>query len=177
MLLEAVPPSPAAEFEALFRAVAPGVRRFVARTVGPDAADDVVNETFATAWRRWADLPCDEGMRRAWIYRTAHHEIGHALRSRGRRQRTAERAASHRDQQPDETERVLGDDRVTRLLAGLPDTDRDALELVVWGGLTPSEAAFALGCSATAMRARLMRARRRVEKALGDEQVSQGVRP
>ncbi|RHA43547.1 RNA polymerase sigma factor [Cellulomonas rhizosphaerae] len=177
MLLEAVPSSPAAEFEALFRAVAPGVRRFVARTVGPDAADDVVNETFATVWRRWSELPCDEGMRRAWIYKTAHYECGHALRSRGRRQRTADRVAAGRHVLPDETERVLGDDRVTRLLADLPATDRDALELVVWGGLTPSEAAFALGCSPTAMRARLMRARRRVEKALGDEQVRQGVRP
>ncbi|MDM7830619.1 RNA polymerase sigma factor [Cellulomonas edaphi] len=158
----------AASFEALFREVAPRVRRYVARTVGDDAADDVVSETFTTAWRRWAELPEDHGMRRAWIYRTAHYECAHALRSRSRRQHTAERAAARRELGDDPTDRVVGDDRVARVLAALPDTDRDALELVVWHALTPAEAAYALGCSPTAMRARLSRARRRLAAVLGE---------
>jgi RNA polymerase sigma factor (sigma-70 family) len=178
-VLDTVPPGPsgaAAAFEALFRDVAPGVRRFVTRTVGADTADDVVNETFTVVWRRWSELPADSGMRRAWIYRTAYYECGHALRSRTRILRTAERVAARRDVEDDETDRVLGDDRVARLLAGLPATDRDALELVVWHAMTPTEAAYALGCTPTAMRARLSRARRRLELALRDDATAPGVR-
>jgi len=179
-VLDTPPPCPAeaaAAFEAVFRDVAPGVRRFVSRTVGADNADDVVNETFTIVWRRWSELPTDPGMRRAWIYRTAHYECGHAMRSRARTLRTDGRAVNGRGVEDDATDRVLGDDRVARLLAGLSETDRDALELVVWHDMSPTEAAYALGCTPTAMRARLSRARRRLELALrADASISGGRR-
>ena len=48
--------------------------------------------------------------------------------------------------------------------ARLSDVEREAIELVDLAGLTPKEAADALGASAVVMRKRLSRARRRLRK-------------
>ena len=58
----------AAWFEDLYRTHHPAVLRYAVRRVGPDDADDVVSEVFATAWRRRTavgepPLP--------WLYRAA----------------------------------------------------------------------------------------------------------
>lgn len=48
----------------------------------------------------------------------------------------------------------------------LPDREREVLELVAYDGLTPKEAAFALGVTPNAVRLRLSRARRRMREML-----------
>src|SRR6185369_5728147 len=50
---------------ALFRSYRLGLLRFAARRVGWDAAQDVVGEVFATAWRRHQDIPT--GKEKAWL--------------------------------------------------------------------------------------------------------------
>jgi RNA polymerase sigma factor (sigma-70 family) len=52
-------------------------------------------------------------------------------------------------------------------LARLPAADRDVLLLVAAGGFTYQEAALALGVPAGTVSSRLVRARRKVRKALG----------
>lgn len=56
--------------------------------------------------------------------------------------------------------------RLWAALSGLSDSDRELLLLVAWEGLTPAEAAAALGISQTVARSRLHRARTRAMKAL-----------
>ena len=57
------------------------------------------------------------------------------------------------------------------MLDALGDEDQEILKLVAWDGLTPSQAAVALGISAVAARTRLHRARRRLASLLNaDEQ-------
>lgn len=58
------------------------------------------------------------------------------------------------------------DPAVTRALQTLTERDREALLLVAWEDLTPSQAARALGVNATAFRVRLLRARRRLAASL-----------
>ena len=53
-------------------------------------------------------------------------------------------------------------------LAALPERDREAILLHAWEGLSAPEAAEVLGCSATAYRLRLHRARRRLAAQLQD---------
>jgi DNA-directed RNA polymerase specialized sigma24 family protein len=60
-------------------------------------------------------------------------------------------------------------------LRELTGREREALMLVAWDGLTPAEAAVAAGCSATAFRVRLHRARRRVAARLGIEPATTNV--
>lgn len=54
-------------------------------------------------------------------------------------------------------------------LATLPQRDQEALRLVYWDGLQPSQAARAFGCSAVAMRVRLHRARAHLARTLADQ--------
>ena len=56
--------------------------------------------------------------------------------------------------------------RLRTALNVLADSDRELLLLVAWEGLTPAEAAVALGISPVAARTRLHRARRRARNAL-----------
>ncbi len=54
-------------------------------------------------------------------------------------------------------------------LARLAPREREALMLIAWEGLTPTQAASVLGESPGAFRARLHRARRRMEALLAAE--------
>jgi DNA-directed RNA polymerase specialized sigma24 family protein len=66
--------------------------------------------------------------------------------------------------------RVLDDDDVLRLeeaLDAIPAQDREALELVAFGGLGQEEAASALGVAPATFRMRLARARRRLRATAG----------
>jgi RNA polymerase sigma-70 factor (ECF subfamily) len=64
------------------------------------------------------------------------------------------------------TSSVVNDGAVVAALASLGQAERELLMLIAWEGLTPAEAAVALGCSANACRIRLHRARRKLEHAL-----------
>ena len=153
MLLGARSPAKAVAFEGLFRAMAPAIRRYATRQVGADLADDIVDDTFSVVWRRWSDLPEEAHLRRAWVYRVAHNAVSHAIRTRTRRQSLVTRV-QQTERAPHPADRVVGDDRVSRLLANLPAREREAMSLVVWDGLSASQAAFVLGCSTTAISSR-----------------------
>ncbi|HXQ00678.1 MAG TPA: sigma factor-like helix-turn-helix DNA-binding protein [Solirubrobacteraceae bacterium] len=58
---------------------------------------------------------------------------------------------------------------MTRALARLSDGDRELLLLIAWDGLSPAEAASALGLKPGTVRVRLLRARRRLTQALSRE--------
>jgi RNA polymerase sigma-70 factor (ECF subfamily) len=59
-----------------------------------------------------------------------------------------------------------------RALRTLSDLDREALLLVAWEDLTPSQAARSLGISPVAFRVRLLRARRRFQAGLEEAQAA-----
>lgn len=164
-----------ASFEALYRALAPQVRRYAERQVGADLADEVVVDAFTAVWRRRADLPAADDERRAWVFGVARL----TARAVARRHRDGLPAAPARLRErieADHADEVVGRDRVSRLLAALPPREREAMELTVWSGLTPAQAARVLGCSQTALTSRLARARRRLDAVLGAESASeQGV--
>lgn len=54
---------------------------------------------------------------------------------------------------------------VLAALAALSPTEREALLLIAWDGLTPTQAARIAGCTAAAFHLRLFRARRRLRAA------------
>jgi RNA polymerase sigma-70 factor (ECF subfamily) len=67
--------------------------------------------------------------------------------------------------------------RLRTALDGLAAADRELLLLVAWEGLTPAEAAAALGISPVAARSRLHRARKRAMKALQQSGPGSGTPP
>ena len=167
----------AAGFEALYRATASQVRRYAERQIGTDLAEDVVIETFTTVWSRRDVLPRAADEQRAWVFGVARLTLKAAAR-RARRAGSVvpEQAHEASGTAADHADLVVGRDRVDRLLAALPPREREAMELAVWAGLTPTQAAQVLGCSVTALTTRLARARRRLDALLGAEaSAEQGV--
>lgn len=112
------------------------------------------------AWRRLADVPVNDA--RPWLYVTARNLL-HA-----ERRASAQRATPVTDTPErgvDANYPSLGHDpHVAGALQALSACDREALLLVSWDDLTPTQAAAVVGISATAFRMRLLRARRRFQR-------------
>jgi RNA polymerase sigma-70 factor (ECF subfamily) len=92
------------------------------------------------------------------------------------RQRTiaARLAASEPSALPESSDGSDEPRTVLEALAGLHEKEREVLMLAAWEELSSSEAARVLGCSATAYRIRLHRARGRLRERLAE---SHGVEP
>ncbi|WP_084557231.1 RNA polymerase sigma factor [Hamadaea tsunoensis] len=152
-------------FEELYRAHYAELTRFAARRVGADTAGDVVAGTFLVAWRRLSEIPADHP--RAWLFATARLVIANELRARTRRDRLSARASAaapaHVDDHATEVDERV---RVRAVLAELSPADQEVLRLTEWEGLDVTEAALVLGCSRTALKVRLHRARRRFAQRL-----------
>ncbi len=135
------------------------------RTTAADA-DEVVSETFVVAWRRLDDIPAEP---LPWLLGVARNCLANINRSEGRQaalhRRLAETASVQSPEVVSSTEREASPavlDALGRLSAG----EREVLTVLAWEGLSPDEAAVALGCSRTAVYLRLHRARRRFSAAL-----------
>jgi RNA polymerase sigma factor (sigma-70 family) len=133
-----------------------------ARRRGSRDADGVAAEAMSIAWRRLADVPRDDPL--PWLYATARNLLLAERRAAGRAAGTAASEPSVPAHELHELDPQL--DRALRLLGS---ADREALLLVAWEDLTPSQSAHALGLNATAFRVRLLRARRRLRAALDEE--------
>jgi RNA polymerase sigma-70 factor, ECF subfamily len=165
------PEEDAAEaFGRCFRSCHAELHAFVARRIGAVAAEDVVAETFATVWQRWADIPRDLDGRRAWVFGVARNKLRDARRSAARRDRLTVRAAlTSREETDDPAESLVAAGQVQDLLADLPRAERDAMLLTVVAGLTCTEAAEVLACSVSAMTSRVSRARARLRGLVAED--------
>jgi RNA polymerase sigma-70 factor, ECF subfamily len=157
--------------EALFRrmceAHTAAVLAYALRRVPRDDAADVVAETFLVAWRRLDDV--DERSALPWLYAVARRVLLSQQRSTRRQHAIAERIASVEPSVGAETPQ--GSSRSRRLLdalAAMSEGDREVLMLAAWEELPSGDAARVLGCSATAYRIRLHRARRRLRERLAE---------
>jgi RNA polymerase sigma-70 factor (ECF subfamily) len=158
------------QFTEVFRTYYPHVITYVRRRVPVDRAPDIVENAFLAAWRHIGELPADP---LPWLYRAASFEIRNWRRSEGRVRRDLYLATSLLDQGylvADTADEVAYADRWTTAFAVLDEGDREVLRLVAWEDLSSEDAAAVLGCSITAFKVRLHRARRRlVRLAEADE--------
>jgi RNA polymerase sigma-70 factor, ECF subfamily len=155
-----------ARFDALFREHHPAVRAYARRRVPPEVVDDIVSETFLVVWRRLDDVP--EGPL-PWLLAVARNVVGTEWRGAARRERLWLKAQSGHVERCDPGEPEIADGRVLGALAVLKERDREALTLVAWDGLTPAQAAAALGEPSSRFRQRLHRAGRRLRAELAAE--------
>jgi len=129
-----------------------------ARRRGSRDADGIAAETMTVAWRRLADVPEDDP--RPWLYATARN----LLLAEARKAAPSAGAYAGEVQPAHELQEL--DPELDAALRALKAPDREALLLVAWEDLTPSQAANALGINPTAFRVRLLRARRRLRASL-----------
>ncbi|MFC9976257.1 RNA polymerase sigma factor [Spirillospora sp. NPDC127200] len=152
------------EFAAVYeRTYQPLLAYALRRCATPEDAADVVAETFATAWRRAAELPPGD-QARLWLYGAARRVL--ANHRRGELRHAARTAVLRAELAALAPAAPPGDSPVARVFAGLSGDDRELLALVAWEGLANAEIAQVLGCSRNAVSIRLHRARKRFARAL-----------
>jgi RNA polymerase sigma-70 factor (ECF subfamily) len=157
----------AVDREARFRRVCDAhtaaVLAYALRRTSREDAADVVAETFLVAWRRLDDV--DERTALPWLYGVARRVLLSQQRAARRQLAIAERFAAGL---PEVSETTFGSPRVLEALSALSETEREVLLLTAWEELSGADAAKVLGCSATAYRIRLHRARKRLRERLED---------
>jgi RNA polymerase sigma-70 factor (ECF subfamily) len=162
------------QFTVLFRRHAPHIQRYVVRRLGPDAADDIVADTFLLAFRQRGRYDPARTDARPWLYGIATNLIGRHRRAEIRLYRALARTGADPVCEPF-TDRV--DDRVSAghasplvaaALARLPAELRDTLLLAAWTNLSYEAIGLALGVPVGTVRSRLSRARARLRRTLGD---------
>jgi RNA polymerase sigma-70 factor (ECF subfamily) len=144
---------------------------FARRCAEPQVVADLTSETFVQAAGGFAGFDPRKGSARVWLFGIATHVFArHCAQAATGRAATA-RLAGRRALHDDEIEELAGridDERVGRELIercnALPESERAAIELVDLAGLTPKEAAVALGISRVVLRKRLSRGRTRLRK-------------
>ncbi|MFF0015765.1 RNA polymerase sigma factor [Streptomyces sp. NPDC005374] len=164
-------------FAVLFDRHADSVHRYAARRLGAEAAEDVMAETFTTAFQQRFRYNTDSADARPWLFGIATNLIGRHRRAEARRLKAFARLpATAPGAQGEETvaDRVaarVSAEAVRSELAGalarLPARHRDVLLLVAWADLGYEEVAAALGVPVGTVRSRLHRARRKLREALG----------
>ncbi len=161
-------------FALLFDRYSAMLYRYVSRRLGPQAAEDVVGETFLAAFGKRHRYDLSRPDARPWLFGIATKLVARHHRAEAARYRALRRAPLDGPAEGP-AERVA--DGVTALaarpalaaaLAALPRRDRDVLLLVAWGDLEYGQVAQALGVPVGTVRSRLFRARRKVRAALGD---------
>ncbi|MFC5833390.1 RNA polymerase sigma factor [Nonomuraea insulae] len=174
-------------FAEVFRRHASDITRYVTRRLGVDAADDVVAETFLTAFRQRELYDRSRPNARPWLYGIATNLIGRHVRTEVHQLRVLERTGTDPVTAPftDRSDDRISAEASRRSLAGalatLPKGHRDALLLVAWAGLTYPEVAQALDVRLGTVRSRINRAREKLRKELGGANpmtiISEGTRP
>jgi RNA polymerase sigma factor (sigma-70 family) len=167
-----------AEFEHVYRGNVDAVMSYFARRCAePQTVADLTSETFVRAAGAFESFDPGRGSARAWVFGIAGHVFARHCEHAANGRDATSRLAGHRALESDEIEELtarIDAERAGRALVErcgqLPELERAAVELVDVSGLTPKEAAAALGVSRVVLRKRLSRARARLRKEhLSDE--------
>ncbi|HEY6474860.1 MAG TPA: RNA polymerase sigma factor, partial [Acidimicrobiales bacterium] len=139
-------------FAALFERHAGSVQRYLVKRVGPDNAEDLLGETFVTAFRVRRAYDLARADARPWLFGIATNHARHFWRSELRRLSGIGAALSDGgttlDHSDEATSSVFfstqtGD--VAQALAHLDDAHLDVILLIAGPGFTYEEVAEALG--------------------------------
>jgi RNA polymerase sigma-70 factor, ECF subfamily len=138
----------------------------------PDAAEDIVADTFLRAVRAVSRFDESRGAARAWLLAIARNLVhDHRRRVRVRQYIPLGTMGDLVEDAPSPEERLLRKEEVGRLLdalAGLGDDDREIVSLRYGSGLDGRDVAEMLGISEANVRTRLWRALKRLKAALDE---------
>lgn len=146
----------APDWDLLYRVHAGGILRYCRRLAkNNETAEELMQDTFTRALRA-GSVPADPDAARRWLYRIATN----ATIDRLRRERLVRFVPFiGREQAPEVSSEDA--DLVRRALRSIPPEQATALVLRLHEGFGPAEIAEMLGISEAAVKARLVRGRRR----------------
>jgi RNA polymerase sigma-70 factor (ECF subfamily) len=162
-----------AAFAALYDRFAPRVFGLIVRLLGksPDA-EDVLQEVFWQAWSKAGQYEPNRASPLAWLFMIARSRVVDRLR-KTRPHAPAADAEPAVCIGPDEP--LLREESVaavTRALQSLPDTERTAIELAFFEGLTQEQVArrlaVPLGTTKSRIRIGMQRLRRLLQSTIGE---------
>jgi RNA polymerase sigma factor (sigma-70 family) len=160
-------------FEAVFEQYHRAIYDYLARSVGPDRADEYAGDVFVAAFAARVRYDPELGSVRGWLFGIAANIRRNRARSDWRSRRAWDRVEGERGTDEggfEVVEEALDYGKelawVTQFLRELPDIDRDVLVLYAWGELTYTEVAQALGVEVGTVRSRLARARGRLRELI-----------
>jgi len=160
-------------FAELYERHVQAVFAFCARRTGDlSLAEDLTSIVFLEAWRSRRSVQLNGRSALPWLLGTAHNVVRNQRRSL-RRHRAALLRLSGSGVSPsgeDETiARVDAQQALTAALEALrrlPQEQQDAVNLVLWSGLSYEDAALALGVPVGTVRSRIARARATLSASL-----------
>ncbi len=139
------------------------------------SAEDLTSAAFLTAWRRRADITLIRDSALPWLYTVVGNLARTEHRGAGRRLRLVRRLPEPRsvsDHADTVVDQLDGEDRlrqVLALVAKLPKSQRQAVELCLLGDLSVPDAAELLGVAEVTVRAHISRARAQLRAALEEK--------
>lgn len=164
-------------FGLLFQRHSGRIFRYAARRVGADAADDIMSETFVTAFHRRSRFDRAREDAGPWLFGIATMLIRRHREAEARVLRTLEASSAAFSEGDDAghavLERLDAEHRVAGLapaIAALPRRDRDTLFLYAWADLDYEGVAAALGVPVGTVRSRLNRVRHKLAAAAAAEE-------
>jgi RNA polymerase sigma factor (sigma-70 family) len=166
------------EFESVYREnIRPVTAFFARRCRDPQQVADMTSQTFVEAIKSAGTFQ-GRGSATAWLIAIARRVYANHLADQAVGVDLIGRLGGRLVLADDEVEDLAaridaqrdGRELLDRL-AGLPDIEREAIELVDLLGLTPRDAAGVLGVSANVLRVRLFRAHQRLGRELGDDRL------
>ena len=164
--------------DALYSRYARPVFSLAARVLGDDGeAEEVTQDVFERAWRHAHTFDRGRGRFATWLLSMTHHVAIDALRRRKRRPQALagesgalalQLVADPRVDVPGAMLEHVDRHQVRRALLGLPDVQRQAIELAFFGGLSHLEIAAKLGDPLGTVKARIRRGMDRLRLALAE---------
>ena len=157
-------------FDSLMRLYADALRGFLARQVGPDAAEDVLQETWLASWSALGNYR-GQSRFKAWLYAIARYKCLDYHRVQ-KRSRTEELSEDVLPQSEDVFEDIAAAaERVQAIraaLTSLPLPQQEVLELYFYAELTLPEIAEVLGRNLNTVKYQFYRAHALAAEALQD---------
>jgi RNA polymerase sigma factor (sigma-70 family) len=158
------------DLENTIRELAPGLLRYcIARTRDNGLAEEIAQESLAALVQRWRRHGMPDSPQ-AFVFSVARRRSTRAL-IRRRVWLPLDFLAGRRDRAPDPERTALDKSDCTamvRALERLNQGEREALLVVAVGGLATAEAARTLGLSESALKMRVLRARKRLRVYMGN---------
>nr|WP_307865763.1 RNA polymerase sigma factor [Streptomyces smyrnaeus] len=166
-----------AAFAQLYEEFARAVYNHALRLTGDwSSAEEIMSETFLTAWRTRARVREDGGSLLPWLLGIATHKADNARRARRRRQLFLARQPRPRAEEDFAPRTAARIDDARRLravqaaLGRLRRQEREVLALCVWSGLDYQQTAEALDIPVGTVRSRLSRARKKLARLAAEAQ-------
>jgi len=165
------------EWVELYDRHARDLHRYLALRVDAAIADDLVSESFLTAWERRDTFDPARASLKAWLFGIATNLLRQHVRTEGRRLRAWARDHGRRvvtDQVEDRTaaavdaKSLMND--LTEALADLRPEERDVLLMTAWADLTAAEVAEVTETPVATVRTRLFRARTKLRARINGQE-------